>query len=166
MLGKLGIVVLFVGVIMFFLIIRPQQHEANALKAEAQKVKARVDASKLAKTAAPSLQTRLTHFYQRFPAASTAPDLLDKIYTSAKTQNLSLEQGEYRWVHQDNDKLMRFEAVLPVKGSYVQIRKFLNQLLVELPNLTVDDISFQRQRVSDAIVQSQIKVSLYLEEGK
>lgn len=166
LLGGLGIGIAIIGLIAYYSAILPQKREVQALKNETEKLKSNTEASKLARINSPSTQTQLARFYQRFPSTTAAPDLLDKIYATAKTHGLSLEQGDYRWVHEDQDKLMRFEVVLPVKGSYIQVRKFVNQLMLDLPNLAVDDISFQRQRVGDAVVQSQIKFSLFLGEGK
>jgi L-lactate dehydrogenase complex protein LldG len=46
----------------------------------------------------------------------------------------------------------------PVTGSYPQIRKFIASLLVDLPAISLDGVSFQRQKIGDPQVESQIKL--------
>ena len=72
-----------------------------------------------------------------------------------------LEQGDYRLASGKGDKIERYQITLPVRGSYAQIRKFIGRLLADLPTASLDGVSFQRQKISDPQVESQIKFTLY-----
>jgi hypothetical protein len=88
--------------------------------------------------------------------------LLAKIYGAAERQSLKLEQGEYRAVADNVSKLTHYQVMLPVKGTYPQVRKFVASALTEVPNLSLESIQFERQKVSDTIVDAKIKMVLYL----
>lgn len=119
----------------------------------------------------PNMQTalnpaeQLSQFYRFFPKQDTLPDWMAKLYDAAAQQGLTLTQGEYRFTHDRNGKLMHYDIVLPAKGSYFQVRKFLAQALREVPNLALDGISVSRQRIDEAAVDVQLKFTLYLGEN-
>jgi len=41
---------------------------------------------------------------------------------------------------------MRYQVVLPVKGSYPQVKRFLAQAMHDTPGLALDAISMQRDQ--------------------
>jgi hypothetical protein len=105
---------------------------------------------------------QLAAYYRFFPKQDTAPDWMGKLYASAAQQGLNLEQGEYRLTHDRDAKMTRYDIVLPVKGGYLQLRKFIAQALADVPTLSLDSISFGRQKVGDIAVDAQLKFTLYL----
>ena len=107
-------------------------------------------------------ETQLAAFYRIFPDFAATPDLLEKLYAAAEASGIVLEQGEYRVVPGKEDKLDRYQVTLPVRGTYPAVRKFLGRVLADLPAASLDSVSFQRQKVGDMTVESQIKLTLYL----
>jgi len=105
---------------------------------------------------------KLALFYGAFPDAAELPNLLGKIFVAAKDQGLRLEQGEYRVVGGADSALTRFQITLPVRGSYPQIRKFVDAALEQVPTLALDSIHFERQKVADATVEAKIRLVVYL----
>ena len=105
---------------------------------------------------------KLTAFYGFFPPADHLPDLLEKIYGVAAKQGLALEQGEYRAVRDNLGRLTHYQIILPVKGSYPQIRKFVAAALADVPTVSLDSIQFERQKVGDTVVDAKVKLVLYL----
>jgi hypothetical protein len=51
--------------------------------------------------------------------------------------------------------------VLPVAGSYGQIRDFLKRSLAEIPIMSLDQISLKRAERSDA-VQAELRLTLHM----
>ena len=107
-------------------------------------------------------ETQLAAFYHFFPDFAATPDLLEKLYGAAEASGIVLEQGEYRVVPGKEDKLERYQVTLPVRGTYPAVRKFLGRVLADLPAASLDSVSFQRQKVGDMTIESQIKLTLYL----
>lgn len=89
---------------------------------------------------------------------------MSKLYNAATQQNLALEQGEYRLAPERDSKLTRYDVTLPVKGGYLQIRKFLAQSLTEMPALALESVSFSRQRADESMVNAQLQFTLYLRQ--
>ena len=107
---------------------------------------------------------QLAQFYRFFPKQETASDWMAKLYNAAAQQNLNLEQGDYRLVHDRDGKLTHYDIDLPVKGGYVQVRKFVAQALADVPNLALHSITFSKQKIGDVAVDAQLKFTLYLSE--
>jgi hypothetical protein len=108
---------------------------------------------------------QLAEFYRFFPKSSQAPDDLAKLHALAAVHGVQLDQGTYRLLRDRVGKLSMYEIALPVKGDYSQLRKFMSQALTEIPYLSLDSVSFQRQKAGDTMLESQIKFTLFLAEA-
>ncbi len=143
------------------LMVQPLQERVTSLRQDAKSLH---DQSRAKVSGAKSLNPaeQLAEYYRFFPRQETITDSMAVLYSAAAAQNLSLEQAEYRLVHGRDDKLTRYEIVLPVKGGYVQVRKFMAQALADVPNLSLDAITFSRQKIGDAAVDAQLRFTFYL----
>ncbi len=106
--------------------------------------------------------SRLAVFYRAFPPARSLPDWLDKVYGAARDQSLSLDQGEYKFGREKGAKLAVYRIGLPVTGSYVQIRKFIEQVLNDIPAAALEGVSFKRENIGSGTVEARVRFSLYL----
>jgi hypothetical protein len=59
-------------------------------------------------------------------------------------------------------RVMRYQVTLPVRGTYPQIRKFVDGALAQVPALSLDGIQFERRNIGDATVDAKIKFVVYL----
>ncbi|OHC67888.1 MAG: hypothetical protein A3H93_16185 [Rhodocyclales bacterium RIFCSPLOWO2_02_FULL_63_24] len=105
---------------------------------------------------------QLGEFYGFFPAEASVPETLERIYAAAAQQNLMLEHGDYRLAPDTEARLQRYDVVLPVKGRYGAIRRFVAQVLEDNPNLALTAISFSRQTASDIGVDAQLQLTIFL----
>lgn len=107
---------------------------------------------------------QLAEFYRLFPREKDVPEPLEKIFTAAQSQGITLEQGEYKAMHATDGRLMRLLITLPIKGEYPKIRKFLTDLPQAVPAVALGNIQFERQKVADPVVEAKIKLVLFLEQ--
>jgi hypothetical protein len=114
------------------------------------------------KLAVPQSADQLAAFYGRFPQDDARIELVDRLFQAAASHDISLEQGDYRLLHEPNERMTRYELVLPVKGSYSQIRKFVAQVLQDVPTMALDSISLGRQKSSDSLVDAELRFTLYM----
>ena len=105
---------------------------------------------------------KLTAFYGFFPRPGDLPGLLEKIFAAAKAQGLQLEHGEYRVLTDNAGGLTQFQLTLPVRGTYPQIRKFVDGAMAEVPSLSLDSIQFDRPKVGDSTLNANVKLAVYL----
>lgn len=163
--GVVGLGLLaFCGVVYLSAIV-PAQHRLADMKAQTLSLRALLAKNNATQKETPTPEVQLNRFYQFFPAHTATPDLLEKLYAAAESSNIVLEQGDYRLASTKGDKIAHYQVTLPVKGSYPQIRKFIGRILADLPASSLDEVSFQRQKIGDMQVESQIKLTLYLGEG-
>ena len=105
---------------------------------------------------------QLDDFHQRLPAQLQATQALDRIYVLAGREHITLARGEYALGIDPQTRLARYQIVLPVSGSYAQLRRFLHAVGRELPALVLEDLDLQRKRIADAQLSGRIRMTLYL----
>lgn len=141
--------------------VRPLESNISALKAEAEILSVQ---SKVAVTQEKPLDPaeQLMGFYKFFPKQLDVTEAIAMLYNAATQNNINLDQADYHLGQGRDDKLLRYEIALPIKGGYVQVRKFIAQSLQEIPNLSLDSISFNRAKIGDTLVDAELKFTFYL----
>jgi Tfp pilus assembly protein PilO len=158
-LGALGVALLAAG--FYLTAVRPASHALEALQGELDD--ARTQHRLLAqRSVRQSPRLQLASFYQTFPAATTAPNLLERIYVVARANNLELLRGDYRIIRSGPSRLARYQLTLPLTGSYPDIRGFLDEVLSAVPTASLDKVAFERQKIGETTVQVTVRLTLYL----
>jgi hypothetical protein len=104
----------------------------------------------------------LSDFYDFFPPSAALTDALNKVYALAEAEGLDIPKGEYRFARAPEAPIATFQAVFPVRGSYLQVRRFAAAVLNELPFVSLDDLRFEKQRAADLAIDSQIRLTFFL----
>ncbi len=112
-----------------------------------------------------SPEDQLAEFYRKFPCEECSPQWLEKLVAVAANRGLILNDGEYKATRDKVGKLVRYQMTFPVEGEYPQIRKFLTDLPGVLPVVALENVQFERQKVTDPNVEAKIKLVLYLEQA-
>jgi Tfp pilus assembly protein PilO len=108
---------------------------------------------------------QLAEFYRIFPEERSSPQWLARLLVLASKNGVSLNEGEYKATRDNAGRLMRLQMVLPVKGEYRQIRRFLAALPAEIPIIALENVQFTRRNVADSAVEARIRLALYLEQA-
>lgn len=108
---------------------------------------------------------QLAEFNDAFPEQSVWPDNLERIVKIAQENGLNPKQAEYHFGASNAGALMAYQLTLPIKGPYPKILAFVFQLLAEIPNLALDNISFQRQKIGESVVDANLLLTLYFKRG-
>jgi hypothetical protein len=98
---------------------------------------------------------------QSFPARIDLLKWLDRLHEAAEGNQLGIDIGDYK-LARDNPLFQTYELKFPVKADYPKLRGFLSQALADNPSLSLDQISFRRQKTSDSELSAEIKMTLYL----
>lgn len=104
----------------------------------------------------------LQDLQRQLPAQPEATAVIERLYRLARDQKISLSRGEYALGVDPETRLARYQILLPLRGSYPQIRRFLQTLLVQMPALVLEDIDLQRKRIGDSELTGRIRMTLYL----
>ena len=161
--GVAGCALLAFSLAFYFSAVAPVERELAQARAQALSFKDRVRQwEKIGANPLRDRHAQLVAFVRFFPPLETFPDWLSKIYAAAEREKIELAEGEYRLVEDKALRLAHYEISLPVKASYTQIRKFLSATLAEVPPLSLDNVSFQRQKIGETELQVEIKFTLHL----
>lgn len=159
--GVLGLTLLVGAASVYFTVVQDRATRLAEIKRESASLKSRIE--RAAKSGIPETGSaeELAKFYGFF-SGPILTDWLNKLYAAADAQKLLLEQGEYRLSPDKTGKLTRYQITLPVKGSYLQIRQFVDQALLDVPVAALDDINFKREAIGGTQLEARIKFTLYL----
>ena len=105
---------------------------------------------------------QLRVFYAHFPAHHDASGSLSQLFAAARESGLQLSRGEYAFVTDRQTGLVVYRMTLPVRGGYTQVREFVAAALKAVPALALDELTFERPRISETQVQARVRFTLYL----
>jgi len=109
-----------------------------------------------------SRNTQLADFYAFFPDVATLPDWLERIYAAAEKNGVQLDAGEYKLLQDRNQKLVRYQLTLPVRGNYLQVRGFIAEVLTAVPAAALDEIGFRRDSVGATVLDARVRFTVYM----
>jgi len=88
-------------------------------------------------------------------------DWLAKLHGIGTATGVQLKSASYR-TQAAEGRIVRYEIALPVTGSYLQIREFLNRSLAEIPVLSLDQITLKRETRGDGALQAELRLTLHM----
>jgi hypothetical protein len=88
-------------------------------------------------------------------------DWLATLYGIGTATGVQLQSASYR-SQPSEGRLVRYEIVLPVAGSYPQIREFLRRSLAEIPVLSLDQINLKRENRNAGAINAELRLTLHL----
>lgn len=160
--GKIGVGLLALTLVFFVAAALPQERALEALK---NKVKAMQQAQ-------PGVagQTKLTNnqalqvFYEFLPHSDSSPYWISEIDRIARESGVELNSSDYRLMMEKDSKLVRYEILLPLRGTYPQIRAFIAEALQAIPSLVLADIALKRETIQAGRVEAHLSLHLYLND--
>ncbi len=103
---------------------------------------------------------------QTLPARSSIHALMAKIQEAAAAQQLAWEAADYRLREATADGFARLEVHGNVKGAYLPLRLWLDQLHASLPTLVVREARFNRPHPDTADVEAKLVLVVPLADGE
>ncbi|MDI1361635.1 type 4a pilus biogenesis protein PilO [Methylotenera sp.] len=104
-------------------------------------------------------------FYDVLPTQTEASSKISEILRVATDNGLVINKVEYEQPLSVSP-LIQYQIKLPLTGSYMQIRQFINQVLNNLPSIALNDISFKREDIVTDLVDAQVQFTLYLQKAQ
>lgn len=152
-----GAALLVLGLVLHQLAVQPLATRVQAL--ETQRMPAResmLDRAGDVLARSDSPRTQLTAFYGHFEGEASLTARLARLHTIASGLKLELPRADYKLASAPERRLARYQMVLPVRGRYPVIRRFIGEALREMPTLALESIQFQRKEVGDGTVDALI----------
>ena len=111
--------------------------------------------------AAGSADAKVAAVYRYLKKEESPTDWLAKLYGIGRATGIELQSASYT-THEAGGRITRYEIVLPVAGSYSQLRDFLKRATSEIPVLSVDQMSLKRESRNDGALQAELHLTLHL----
>ena len=108
-----------------------------------------------------SPQASLKAFYKLLPAEDQAPKAFQQILAMANDQGVEPEKSEYQSARNPAAAFTRYQMTLPLHGRYLDIRKFVIQVLNTLPNVALSEINVKRGESNSEQVEARLRFSIY-----
>jgi len=99
-------------------------------------------------------------------AEAGVSDILRSIARIAQRNDVFLSQSEFQNSAEGHGGLSRLQVTLPLRASYPQLKRFVEQVLLEYPGTSVDELVLRRESVAQNQVEVRVKLSLWIQPGK
>ena len=97
----------------------------------------------------------------RFLKKDESPtDWLAKLYAIGRATGVELQSAQYST--EAAGRIERYQIVLPVAGSYSQVRDFLKRATGEIPVMSVDQMSLKRDSRNDGALHAELRLTLHM----
>jgi hypothetical protein len=157
-LGMAGIaaIALFIAAGAFMtLVLQPMKEKNRILEARAG------IGRDLAAVSSVNAAEKVASVYEYLEKPEATTDWLAKLYAIGKATGVELQSANYK-TQSAGGRLQRYEIVLPLTGSYAQMRDFLKRSLAEIPVLSLDQITLKRENRREGQVQAELHLTLHM----
>jgi hypothetical protein len=150
---------------------RRLRHELQAKAEQQTKAEGQAKAGEVSLPQLKSPNEAWSKLWLALPDAKSRIALQKEVLQSAKLQGLSVSTVQYRgqmepWMDKTLPQgLWRQRMTMPVEGSYMAVRAWLDRLLKQ-PALSVDALDIQRPDVMGEQVKAQVAVSLWWRQDR
>lgn len=155
--GVIGVGMLLACAAFYLSAVAPAERELAAQRLAAERLRSRAPYQPVA---ADGRADELRRFYNLFPPVEQLADQLEQLYGLARRAQLEFSQGEYR-LEKRNAGLWAYRVVLPIRGTYPQIRRLVGSVLESMPIASVDGMRFERKKVGDTVLEGQLRLTLH-----
>jgi Tfp pilus assembly protein PilO len=135
----------------------PLQTKITALRAEVATASTAPAAHRIAPP-----REQVAAFIAGLPQRNNLPGVLAAIVQQAETCGLSLDRGNYQWSVGKSGAIAQYQLTLPVKGSYPEVRKFVDATLAAVPAAALAGITLERPNVGDAQVSADLRFVIFV----
>ena len=137
--------------------VKPLEEKNRSLSEAASRSGRKADAAQ------PNEKVAAVYEYLRKDEDTT--DWLAKLHGIGAATGVQLRSASYR-TQPAEGRIVRYEIVLPVAGSYPQIRDFLKRAMVEIPVMSVDQVTLKRpdrkEAGSQPALQAEMRLTLHM----
>ena len=155
--GMAALALLALSALFLALVVKPLEARNAQLGEELARHASRAGAP----GAAADPSSKLDTFYRYLGRGEEATDWLAKLYGIAQATGIDMQSATYK-SQAAGKRLERYEIVLPVTGTYLQVRDFLKRALAEIPVLSLDQMSLKREARNEGEVQAELHLTLHM----
>lgn len=111
------------------------------------------------------MTVRYGEFTARLGDLNERGHYLKTLFREAAEAGVTLSQGDYHTQADTDCACQQLQVILPIRGTYPQIRAFVDAALEKIPSLSLDEISFRRDSVKTPAVEARLRLTLFLKQA-
>lgn len=115
-------------------------------------------------TPATNDEQRLAVIQDRLRQTPDAGELVRKMATLAQHQQLVLVQGDYSSQFHSTTQATQVQINQPIRGTYPQLRRYIEAVLRAVPNASLDQITARRENVGQSQLEARLRWSVWLQQ--
>ncbi|QJC56926.1 hypothetical protein HC248_02237 [Polaromonas vacuolata] len=89
-------------------------------------------------------------------------DVLRRIVQIAQNNGVALTQSQFQMHSHSLVGFRQLQVVFPIHGNYPQMRKFVEQVLLENPGVSLDQLLIRRETVDKNQAEIELRLSLWI----
>ncbi|HEU4440813.1 MAG TPA: hypothetical protein VFR83_02195 [Burkholderiales bacterium] len=117
-------------------------------------------ASGKANSAAPS-GAKVAAVYAYLQKEEATTDWLAKLHGIGTATGVEMRAATYGTKPAEG-RIVRYEIVLPVAGSYAQIRDFLKRAQAEIPVMSIDQVTLKKDEKKGGAIHAEMRLTLHM----
>jgi len=133
----------------------------SALVVKPLEDRGRLMLSRISPAAGGGADAKVAALYKLLKKEQTPTDWLAKLHGIGRATGVEMQQASYT-THDAGGRISRYEIVLPVAGSYSQVRDFLKRATAEIPVLSVDQMTLKRESRKDGALHGELRLTLHM----
>jgi hypothetical protein len=91
---------------------------------------------------------------------------MGQIVTVAAAAGLTLDRGNYEFMATESGEVSRYRLDLPVRGSYPQVREFIENTLAAVPVAALENMRVERNAVADRTIAADLQFAVLVRSDK
>jgi Tfp pilus assembly protein PilN len=116
--------------------------------------------SRKGNTAAPSGE-KVAAVYEYLRKDEETTDWLAKLHGIGTATGIQMRAASYSTKPAEG-RIVRYEIVLPVAGSYAQIRDFLKRAQAEIPVMSIDQVTLKKDEKKGGSIHAEMRLTLHM----
>lgn len=156
-LGQLGLVLSFVAVVLLGWT-QVNRKEANVLRLALNHPQQSLLQSAESREVTEDV---VKHFYAVLPAQDDVNPAIAAILHTAERYGFVPDRSDYTENVVPEARMVRYQIKLPLIAPYVDIRKFIAEVMNAQPSIALNNVSFSRGDINEELVDANIEFALY-----
>jgi Tfp pilus assembly protein PilO len=99
-------------------------------------------------------------FIKGLPTRNDLPSIMTVIITQATNAGLELPSGEYQFTPTRSGQIGRYRIAFPVRGTYPQLREFIDGTLTALPAVALESLRLERESIGETVLEAELQFAV------
>jgi Tfp pilus assembly protein PilO len=107
-----------------------------------------------------SIAGQASALIRKLPTRTELPGVLTAVVSQATAAGLELGRGDYEFMLAKSGRIHRYRLAFPVRGTYPQVRKFVDGTLAALPAVALEGLKLERDDIGDPQLEADLRFAV------